>query len=90
MPATSRRHGWQPRPTSSLPQANSHSSYCTYPYPPPRKPDSGVQNDVLNMQSDPLGMQYDALGMQYEGENRSFCTRVQNGNLIRNHMIKNK
>jgi len=39
-----------------------------------------MQNDRLSMQNDRLSMQNDGLSMQNGTADRSFCTRVQNGN----------
>src|SRR5262249_12997504 len=44
------------------------------------KADSSMQNDSLSMQND-------GLSMQNGTAERSFCTRVQNGNMIRNGLI---
>src|SRR5262249_6570059 len=50
------------------------------PLPTPGKADSSMQNDGLSMQND-------GLSMQNGTADRSFCTRVQNGNMIRNRLI---
>jgi len=46
-----------------------------------------MQNDGLSMQNNGLNMQNDGLSMQDGTADRSFCTRVQNGNMIRNMLI---
>jgi len=46
-----------------------------------------MQNEGLSMQNDGLNMQNDGVSMQDGTADRSFCTSVQNGNMIRNGLI---
>jgi len=47
-----------------------------------------MQNDRLSMQNDRLSMQNNALRMQYGNPDRSFCTGMQNGTMIKNKWIR--